>query len=271
MNIANTTIIQFIRRHIFAFGVFFVLFSFAFGCGSFVVANGQTLEPTDSHIVDLYVDGQDTTVPTKEATVGQFIAKAGVKLNTGDIVEPSENTLINADNFRIQVYRARPVTIIDGNTVTHILTPETSPQLIVKDAGISVYPQDTLTLTTTDNFVQNEVLGEELVINRATLVNLSLYGSPLLDYRTHAQTVGDFLKENNITPEAGATVTPGLSTPITTGLQIYISKYGQTVETDTEPVAFSTSKSLTLPLSIHVYTKQIINQPNSFQSIPKTN
>ncbi|MFO0882024.1 MAG: G5 domain-containing protein [Candidatus Saccharimonadales bacterium] len=243
MSIFNKTFSSLLHGHAFGFGVFVTLFTFFFFAGGLVVANGQTLTPSDSHLVDLYVDGQQTTLPTRAATVGDFISKAGITMHDGDIVEPVATTPIDADNFRVQVYRAHPITIIDGATVKRVLTAQTSAPLIAKEAGFSTYPEDILTITTADNFVQDQIFGEKLIINRATPVSISLYGAPAVTYRTHATTVNDLLKEKGIVPEQGATVSPDASSTISENMAIFISKFGKTVITTEEDVPFETESS----------------------------
>ena len=238
MKADKKSIYTLIHAHLFGIGIFTSLFAFFFFAGGMVMANGQTLGPTDSHVVDLYVDGQNTTVPTRAMTVGDFLNRAHVALYQNDLVEPSVNTPISADNFRIQIFRAKPVTIIDGTIENHILSPYSGAKLIAEKAGYTIYPQDKLSLTTTTNFVQNGIIGEKLTINPATPVNVSLYGAPMVIYRTQAKTVSTFLKENGITLAAGATIMPAASTLITPNMLIYISKYGETVITTEEPVAF---------------------------------
>lgn len=239
MKFAHKSIRSILHAHAFGFGVFVVLFSFCFFAGGLVAANGQTVIPSDSHIVSLYLDGQETVAPTRAATVGDFINKASIKLYEADLVEPSLDTLINSDNFRIQIYRARPVTIVDGDNIQRVLTPHQSPQLIAKNAGITVYPEDKLTFSTASNFVQEAILGEKLTITRATPVTISLYSSSPIPYRTQAKTVGELLTEKDIKPEAGATVVPATNSPITAGLAIFVSKMGKTVVSAEEPVDFA--------------------------------
>lgn len=243
MTITKQTITNFYHTHIFGFGIFMVLFMFFFSAGGLVVANGQTMGPDDSHLVRVYDKEQESTVPTRAATVGEFLRKANIILNEGDITEPSLATPIDADNFRIQVYRARPITIIDGNKVTRVLSPQSSPELIAEKSGLTVYPEDKLTLKSADNFVQDSIIGQKLTIDRATPVSLSLYGTPAATYRSQANTVGDLLAEKGITPESGATVTPAANTPLTDNMAVYISKFGKKVLTVDEPVAFETESS----------------------------
>jgi uncharacterized protein YabE (DUF348 family) len=224
--------------HGFTLGVFTIVFVFIFVATGFVVANGQTLGPNDSHMVNLYIEGQTTIVPTRATNVKEFLEKMNIKLYEADLVEPGLYSPITQDDFNIQVYRARPVTIIDGSTVRKVLSPHTSAKLVVEQAGFVVYPEDNLIFTTASNFTNEMVLGEKLIIDRAVSVNLSLYGSPTAVYRTQADTVGSFLQERGIALEDGATVVPSLDTLITDNTAIFISKYGKTVVMVEEQVQF---------------------------------
>lgn len=243
MSIITKTYSSLLHGHAFGFGVFVTLFTFFFFAGGLVVANGQTLTPSDSHLVDLYVDGQQTTLPTRAATVGDFLAKADITLNEGDVVEPVAATPITADNFRVQVYRGRPITVIDGQIIRRILTAQSSPQLIAQEAGITLHSEDKVTITSADTFVQDKIFGEKLVITRAIPVSLSLYGATPAVYRTHAATVQQLLAEKGIVPEQGATVTPAPETPISENMAIFISKFGKSVITAEEDIPFAIESS----------------------------
>lgn len=240
MSIFKKTYLSILQAQGFAFGVFITLFAFFFFAGGLVVANGQTVGPSDSHIVNLFVDGQESVVPTRAATVGDLLEKAQVTLREGDLVEPIVETPITADNFRVSIYRASPVTIIDGSEVKRVLTPHNNAQLIAEKAGLTIYPEDKLTLNTAENFVQDSILGEKLTIDRATPLTLSLYGAPAVTYRSQANTVGELLAEKGIVPEQNATITPAKDTVVSADMAIFISKYGKQVVTVDETVAFAT-------------------------------
>lgn len=271
MNLVKTPIQSILHAHGFAFGIFVTLFAFFFFAGGLVVANGQTLTPSDSHVVNLYIDGIESSAPTRAATVGDFINSANITLNEGDLAEPALTTPIDDDGFRVQIYRAKPVTIIDGQTVKRVLTPHTSTTLIATKAGFTVYPEDTLTLTTTDNFVNSAIFGEKLTITRSTPVTISLYGSPAVTYRTQVATVGDLLAEKGIVPDADATVVPVTTTPVTPNMSILVSKFGKSVVTVEEPVAFAiestndptkTTGSVTITKAGVTGKKQVIYELN---------
>lgn len=239
INIINKTL----HAHVFAFSMFTVIFAFCFFAGGFVVANGQTISPSDSHVVSLYLDGKETTAPTRAANVKEFLENARVQLKEGDLVEPGLESTITSDNYRVTIYRSKPVTIIDGSTVTKVLTPQDSPVLIAQKAGITVYPEDKLSLTTASNFIDEQIIGEKLIIDRATPVTLSLYGAPAVTYRTHAKTINELLSEKSIVPEAGATLSPSGDTLLVPNMAVFISKFGKQVVTVEEPVAFSTQST----------------------------
>jgi resuscitation-promoting factor RpfB len=252
----NKIVNFFLHAHFFAFSVFATLFTFFFFAGGFVVANGQTLAPADSHIVNIYVDGKSSTVPTREATVGSFLTKAGVVLSNGDKVEPAAATPITQDNFNIQVFRAKPYTVTDGITSTSILSPESSLSLIAKQAGYDTVPEDIITLSTPDNFTNQNVFGSIVTIKRAIQVNAILYGSTPASYMTQALTVGDFLREKGINPVAGATILPSVDQSIESGMLISISKPGNSIVTLSEdiPFAVQSTPDPTAPIG----TKKII-------------
>lgn len=243
MKILHIPLKKLIFSHAFSFGIFLVLFSFVFIAGGLVVANGQMMGPTDSHVVSFYHKGEETTVPTRAQTVKDFLDKIGVELYEADLVEPSLESPIDADNFRIQLFRARPVTITDGKKTVKTLTPHRSPQLIAQKAGFKVYPEDILTTETVSDFVNQNIFGEKLTIDRSIPVSMSLYGSPFAIYRTQADNVAGFLKERSIIPEEGATVSPSLSTEISENMIITISKYGKKIIAVEEEVPFETEST----------------------------
>src|SRR3982750_3394387 len=105
---------------------------------AFFVFSGGTpiLKPTDASLVTISYDKQEQTVPTHAKTVGELLGRLKIKLNEGDIVEPAEDTEVVGDNFRINVYRAVPVTVIDGNRKTFTYSAAATPRSIVKRAGV---------------------------------------------------------------------------------------------------------------------------------------
>ncbi len=213
------------RDHPFVLPVTIFLVMFFLALATLITLGGRTVEPSDTHIVELSVDGSRQSIPTRAATVGEFLQRVEIKLGQSDIVEPDSDTHIDDDNFHVNVYRARPVTIIDGGTRHFAYSAAATPRSVVVQAGLTVYPEDNITSSVPDTFLREGVLGERVVIERSTPVNLNLYGSPVT-IRTHAKTVTALLKEKNIRLGVNDTVQPAPEAPITPNLQVFVLRSG---------------------------------------------
>ncbi|HUP26368.1 MAG TPA: ubiquitin-like domain-containing protein [Candidatus Limnocylindrales bacterium] len=228
-----------LHKHPFAVPVVtLIILSFITLIGS-VVLGGQTLNASDTHVVQLSLGGKKQVLPTRATTVEDFLARSNVTLNEGDVVEPSKETIIVEDNFRVNVYRARPVTVFDGNKRIQALSAATTPRSVVAQVGVQVYPEDKLKQEVSDNVLKDQVIGEKIVIDRAMPVNLNLYGTPVT-VRTHSKTVGDLLKEKNVTVANGDTVQPSATTALTPDMQIFVTRFGTQIITTDEPIPMET-------------------------------
>jgi uncharacterized protein YabE (DUF348 family) len=190
----------------------------------------------DAKIVVISHDNMVQTVPTTEATVGSLLAKLNITLEQGDIVEPAAKTPIDQDQFRINVYRALPVAIVDNGSISYTFSAATTPRAIAEQAGATVYPEDIVAADPTQNFLSGAAIGQEVVINRATPINLNLYGTQL-PIRTHAATVGDLIKQKHIVLAKDDEVTPAVDTPLAVNSQVFITRHGTKIETVTQAIA----------------------------------
>jgi len=214
---------------IFVVGIFALLIAL-------VAFNSQTVGPSDSRIVNVYVDGKQQVVPTRAETVGAVIKTLPLDITKQDIVEPAQDTPITDTDFNINVYKARNVTIVDNGHKTTVNSAEQDPRALVQKAGDNVYPEDTVTKATVVDPVAEGVVGDKIVINRATPLNLNIYGTPVV-LRTHAATLKDVLKEKNVQIAPDDTVQPSLDTPITPNMQAFIVRVGHQVTSVEEAIA----------------------------------
>jgi uncharacterized protein YabE (DUF348 family) len=189
----------------------------------------------DANIVVLYSDKVTKVIPTREKTVQTFLANAGVTLNDGDVVEPALDTPIEEDDFRINVYRAVPVLIQDTLTRTRTLSAAQSPRSIAEQAGITIYPEDEIDSTPSRDFLRDGI-GRTLTIRRATPIILNLYGTSL-PLRTQAKTVADLIADKQLVLAPDDKVQPSLDTPISTNMQLFITRFGVEVVTLGEAIA----------------------------------
>jgi uncharacterized protein YabE (DUF348 family) len=145
-------------------------------------------------IVTVFADNSERSISTTVVTVREALDKAGIVLGTNDLVEPGLDTFINEAVFSINVYRARPVIVVDGEKQTTIMSPYQSPRLIAESAGYTVYDEDAYHFELIDDIVNSGTIGQRLIIDRATPVTISLYGDEIT-HRTHLKTVGEVLDE----------------------------------------------------------------------------
>lgn len=214
-----------LHKHPLALPIVTFLSLFIITSVGLIVLNSHTDRPSDAHVVRLNVEGQRQTIPTRVNTVGEFLDHAGIVLSDGDVVEPTKDTQIAEDNFRVNVYRARPVIIIDGSKKITALSAARTPRSLVTNAGAQIYPEDKVIASPAENFLVDQTIGEKVVITRATPVFLNLYGTPL-SIRTQAKTVQDVLTEHNIRLASGDNILPAASTVITTNTQIFVTRAG---------------------------------------------
>lgn len=104
--------------------------------------------------VTFYDDGKKLTVKTDAKTVSEAIDRADIIINNGDIVEPGLDTEINADNFFINIYRARPVVVEDGNITKYVMTASRDFRTIADEAGLTLYDGDEMKFVPNTSFLE---------------------------------------------------------------------------------------------------------------------
>ena len=192
-------------------------------------------------LVTIYDRGAEKTIVTKARTIREALKLAKFSIDERqDVVEPSLDSEMVAEKYNINIFRARPITIVDGNKRLKITTAEQTPALIAKAAGIEIFEEDKTTLSNSDNMA---VDGANMVmkIDRASMVNFVLYGKESV-IRTHAKTVGELLKEKNINPKKDDTLSVDRSAKIIPGMKIELWRNGKQTITAEEDVKFEVEK-----------------------------
>ena len=193
----------------------------------------------DAKIVIISHDHIQEAVPTHEKTIAGLLKNFNIKLNQGDVVEPALTTVIDQDQFRVNIYRAVPVEIIDNGQVKFTFSAATTPRAIASQSGARIYPEDIITTNPSQNFLLAGAIGEQIIIDRATPVSLNLYGQQF-DIRTHATTVRDLLTQKTIVLAVDDEVTPALDSVLTSGTQVQINRKGTKIEIVTETIDMPT-------------------------------
>ncbi|MDB5167230.1 MAG: exported protein of unknown function [Candidatus Saccharibacteria bacterium] len=199
--------------------------------------NGQS---QTGRLITIHDRGTEKVIMSDAATVGDALKDANVQLDSSDTVEPAVTEKLVASEYNINIYRARPVIVVDGATKQKIITPYQTADQIAKGAGITLYPEDKTTLAPSDDITADGA-GLVLTIDRATPFTFTLYGTTT-DARAQGSTVGAMLKEKGVTLTADDHVSPDQSTPLTNGLAVRVWREGKQTITVAEPVAFTTQK-----------------------------
>lgn len=117
--------------------------------------NGESLSVNENtNYVTFYDDGKKLTIRTNAKTVEDAINATDIVINSGDIIEPSLDSEINADNFFINIYRSRPVIIKDGLNERYVMSASYNPTEIFKEAGVTVYDGDEIDPVSNMNFLE---------------------------------------------------------------------------------------------------------------------
>ena len=234
-------------RHPLAVPVFTVLVLLILTAIVFSLMSFSTKPVSDAYVVIISHDHQTQVVPSIEPTVGALLNKLHLNLNPGDVVEPSLTTRINTDKFRINIYRALPVEIVEGNQRTYTLSAAKTPRAIAVQAGLNPYPEDLVTSSEVDNIATQGAIGQVVSITPSVPITLILYGDPIAT-RSHSSTVAEMLAEKHIVLKNGDTVQPSLTSPITAGEEVFILHAGTVITTSTqaipEPIQYNNDPSL---------------------------
>jgi uncharacterized protein YabE (DUF348 family) len=200
-----------------------------------ITSNKHPVVREHPYVVIITHDGVRQVVPSIEPTVGALLSKLNIKLNQGDVVEPSATTRINEDKFRINIYRALPVEVVEGSQNVFTFSAATTPRSIAAQAGLNLYPEDELTSSESDNFLAGGAIGQVIDVKPSVPINLILYGAPVAT-RSHSNTIAELLKEKHIVLQKGDTVQPSLASPVTAGENVFILHAGTMVTTSEQPI-----------------------------------
>ena len=208
-------------RNILALGILITIVIFGLSTGRLPLS--PTASADNQRMVSLYVDGQKRLFSTDATNVGDVLSRAHVTLGQGDLVEPAAGTTVSGDDFNVNVYRARPVLVVDGLKSYHVLSAYQSPRLLALAAGLTLYPEDQYKSEIITNIVQTDFIGEKVTVERATPMNVQVDGG-MRQIRTQAKTVGEALKNAGISLGVKDTVSSSLAAPVVSGMTVGITR-----------------------------------------------
>ena len=200
-----------------------------------VVGSAHAQEET-GRLITLYDRGAKSVFLTEGKTIGEALKAQDIELDARDTVEPGIDEELVAADYRVNIYRARPVVVVDGAIRTKIITPYQTASQIVKDADIPLYAEDKAIITRSSDYVSDGA-GLQVTIERAIYFTFELYGKKS-QVRTHGETVGDMLKEKGVELDADDRVSLPLETPMTNNLEVRVWREGKQTINEDQPIPF---------------------------------
>lgn len=194
----------------------------------------------DGRLITIHDRGVEKVIISQAMTIGDALKEAGIAIDDKDLVEPAVSEKMVASDYQVNIYRARPVVIVDGNTKTRVMTPYQTADQIAGSVGIKLYPEDKTSLKQTDNIMAVGA-GIQLIIDRAVEFNFDLYGNTKV-VRTQADTVGKMLTEKGIKLSSDDRLSLNQDTKISGGLSVRLWREGKQTVTSEVPIEFETEK-----------------------------
>jgi resuscitation-promoting factor RpfB len=208
-----------------AFALFVTLFA---GMPQVYAAQNQS---GNEHLITIHDRGEEKSFISDKSTLREVFAEEGIIMDKNDIVEPGMDEKLVAKSYQVNIYRARPIMIVDGKEQVVVMSAYQTPKQIVENADMELRDEDTAEMQLSNNLVANGS-ALKLMITRAAKVNLVLYGKKETVY-TQKESVKDFLNEKGITLGKKDTLSLKQSTKISEGLTIEIWRNGkQTITKD---------------------------------------
>lgn len=208
--------------------------------------SGSTV--TDGRLITIHDQGVDRGILTHAATLRSAFEEAGIPIDPNDLVEPGLDEPLRASQYDVNVYRARPVTIVDGVVSVRVMSPCRTARQIAKQADIILQDEDITNMEASTDVVGHGT-GVRMEITRATAFTLNLYGKKMTAY-SQGKTVAEMLKEKNIILGQNDVVSVPQTTPLISGITVEVWRNGVQAVTEEQAIPFTTEKILAMDLPI---------------------
>ncbi len=204
-----------------------------------------TLWTVTSVPVAINVDGVTETVNTHRRTLGPLLSDLGLQLHAADRVSHPLSTPLTR-RLMVQVERAWPARIVADGLDLQVYSWAATPRSLLADAEIGVSNYDQVTINGVPLGLDDPLPDRTRAMLRATYdrghsweqlavdpLRIRVYraipitvddGNVPFVISTTAQSVGEALREAEITLYLGDKVQPSLGSPVSTGLRVFIER-----------------------------------------------
>lgn len=218
--------------------IFFLIIAAVFSVSGITHATSSDADQR-GRLITIHDRGIETVVLSQGITIGDALTEAKITLDSKDVVEPAITEKMVASDYQVNIYRARPVIIVDGSVRRKVMTPYQTASQIASSVDITLYTEDKTSIDRVDNLAEGA--GLQMTITRAVPFSFTLYGNTTVA-RTQGKTIGEMLAEKNITIGKDDRVMPSEDTPLTNGMTVRVWREGKQTITVEEPIAFESEK-----------------------------
>lgn len=196
----------------------------------------NTDQAKNGRLITIHDRGQEKVILTHAQTVRDAISDAQLAITADDKVEPNLDDPLIATDYTVNIYRARPVVVVDGMVRQKIMTAAQTASGIAAAANMKLQDEDETKLGVSKDIISDGA-STVLEIDRAVAFTLNLYGKATAAYSQEA-TVGDMLSKKKITLGADDSLSVATSTKLTNGMTVEIWRNGTQTASVEEPIAF---------------------------------
>ncbi len=215
---------------------FMPLFAVALGVGN--VQNNTVLNGVETP-VRAFCDGQEYDINTKANIVSDALKETPCTLGQNDLSNPSADSKLDGNSVDVHVTKAMPVTVVDSGKITEAKSAYKNTSDILKQLNITVYPEDKVTSELIISNFDKDGFGQKITIERRPKVTLEVDGK-VINTATSKETVGEFIKDQNISLGVKDEVTPSLDAKITRDMKIIITRVNEADIKEINAIPFDT-------------------------------
>lgn len=198
-----------------------------------------------ARVITVTVDGVTESLRTHRQTVGDLLLDLGLEPQPLDRIEPPLETPIR-DGLQLTIQRARPFRILTDGREIPIASWGTTAREVLADAGLTIDPYDRILigdqeigpadplpppqtslapLTYDHGFGWRRIVAEPRLLRVQRAIPITVDdGSLPFTIRTTAETVGEALREAEITLYLGDRVQPSMGSQLSAGLRVFIER-----------------------------------------------
>ncbi len=93
-------------------------------------------------LILVHDNGLERGLLTRQTTLREAFAEANISIDPNDITEPGLDEKLETNNYEANIYRARPVTIIDGETRIKVMSAYRTAKQIASNADVTLRNED---------------------------------------------------------------------------------------------------------------------------------